>query len=79
MKDTKVIDTLKGLEEDTFVFDARFKHPLGFFAEAVAFTRKEPGVSIQDIAKCFKFQFDKAELESLVKELHQTKLLVEEL
>ena len=44
-------------------------HPLAFFAESVALTRQEPGVSIRDIAKCFKKQFDKEELKSLLIEL----------
>lgn len=66
MNDIKVGDTI---EEMKYLEHAREKFPLGFFAEAVAYTRKEPGVSIEDIAKCFKFQFDKAELESLIKEL----------
>ena len=47
-------------------------HPLGLFAEAVAMTRQEEtGVSIQDVARCFKHQFDEAELESLIKELRK--------
>lgn len=71
MNDIKVMDTLKEMEKDLFTFDARYKYPLGFFAEAVDFTRKEPGVSIQDIAKCFKHQFDEAELKSLIKELQK--------
>ena len=44
-------------------------HPLAFFAESVALTRQEPGVSIEDIAKCFKAQFDESELKLLIKEL----------
>lgn len=68
-KDIKVRDTLRELEADTQIFEARYVQPVGFFAEAVAFTRKEPGVSVQDIAKCFKYQFDEAELGSLIKEL----------
>ena len=71
-KDIKVIDTIREMEEDSQIFDARYLHPLGFFAEAVAFTRKEPGVSIKDIAKCFKFQFEKEELERLIKELQRS-------
>lgn len=66
MEDIKVMDTLKELDYREW---AREKFPVGFFAEAVAYTRKEPGVSIEDIAKCFKVQFDKTELESLIKEL----------
>jgi len=68
-KDIKVRDTMRELLEDLSIFDARFHQPVGFFAEAVAFTRKEPVVSIRDIAKCFKAQFDEAELESLINEL----------
>lgn len=66
MKDIKVIDTLR---EIGYIEKARESFPVGFFAEAVAYTRKEPGVSIEDIAKCFKAQFDESELESLIVEL----------
>ena len=50
-------------------------HPLAFFAEAVALTRVEPGVSIRNIANCFKKQFDEAELESLIRELQTKEIL----
>lgn len=66
MKDIKVIDTIKEL---VYLDKARSKFPVGFFAEAVAYTRKEPGVSIKDIANCFKAHFDESELESLITEL----------
>ena len=71
MNDIKVMDTL---EELNYLDFARQKFPVGFFAEAVAYTRKEPGVSIEDIGKCFRHQFDKAELESLIRELKKSKL-----
>jgi len=66
MKDIKVKDTL---EKMNYLDWAREKYPLGFFVEAVVFTRQEKGVSIEDIAKVFKAQFDEAELEALIKEL----------
>lgn len=45
-------------------------HPLAFFAEVVAMTRQErTAVSIEDIAKCFRYQFDEAELDTLITEL----------
>ena len=68
MKDIKVKDTL---EEMNYLNFAREKFPVGFFAEAVAYTRKEKGVSIKDIARCFKAQFDEAELSALIHELNQ--------
>jgi hypothetical protein len=48
-------------------------HPLSFFAESVALTRQEPGVSIEDIAHCFKAQFDFEEVQSLIRELSTVK------
>ncbi len=66
MEDIKVIDTLREMD---YIEKARVSFPVGFFAEAVAYTRKEPGVSIKDIARCFKAQFDESELESLIVEL----------
>lgn len=75
--DTKVIDTVNELAEEAKRLSRNAKlpfHPLAFFAETVAMTRQEStGVSIEDIAKCFKAQFDEAELKSLVKELTQLK------
>lgn len=72
MNDIKVMDTLREMEEsERYIMNTYYHSPLMFFAEAVALSRKEPGVSIKDIAKCFKKQFDTAELESLVKELTQ--------
>lgn len=68
MKDIKVIDTLREMAEaDEYVVNAHRHSPLLFFAEAVALTRGEPGVSIEDIAKCFQKQFDEAELATLKK------------
>ena len=68
MKDIKVRDTLREIEKEEEFY--RYATPVMLFAEAVADTRMEKGgVSIRDIAKCFKKQFDNAELESLVKEL----------
>lgn len=66
MKDIKVRDTIEELQ---YLEYAIKKFPIGFFAEAVAFTRKGSGVSIHDIALCFKAQFDEAELSTLIKEL----------
>lgn len=71
MKDIKVRDTL---EELAYIDHAREKFPVGFFAEAVAYTRKEPGVSIKDIGKCFRAQFDEAELSALIQELQKPKI-----
>lgn len=67
-KDIKVRDTL---EELSYLEHAREKFPVGFFAEAVAYTRKEPGVSIEDIGRCFRAQFDEAELSALIHELNK--------
>ncbi len=66
MKDVKVVDTIDKLN---YKEHARVLFPVGFFAEAVEFTRQEPGVSIEDIAKCFRHQFDEEELKSLIREL----------
>ncbi len=71
MNDIKVIDTLKEMD---YIEKARLNFPVGFFAEAVAYTRKEPGVSIEDIGKCFRAQFDEAELSALIHELNKPKL-----
>jgi len=68
MNDIKVKDTLEQMD---YLEWAREKYPLGFFVEAVAFTRQEGGVSIEDIAKVFKAQFDEAELEALIRELNK--------
>jgi hypothetical protein len=67
MKDIKVIDTLN----DITWWNGRHA-PIEFFAESVARTRAEGdmGVSIKDIAKCFKCQFDEAELSALIHELN---------
>ena len=67
--DIKVIDTLKEIEASEKWWNEAHS-PVEFFAEAVAITRNEiGGVSITDIAKCFKAQFDEAELQALIKEL----------
>jgi hypothetical protein len=48
---------------------------LPFFAEAVGMTRKEAtGVSIEDIGKCFRKQFDEVELSQLIHELNKSKI-----
>ena len=70
MNDIKVWDTIKDLEDEAQALST----PLGFFAEAVAISRREPGVSIENIGKCFRFQFDEAELTALIKELNKGKL-----
>ena len=71
-KDIKVMDTIKKMEEEQGIFNARYVNPLAFFAECVGMTRQEStGVSIEDIAKCFKAQFDEVELKSLIKELNK--------
>ena len=62
------------MEELNYLEFAREKFPVGFFAEAVAYTRKEPGVSIEDIGKCFRAQFDEAELLALTHELTKPKI-----
>ena len=79
MKDTKVMDTLGQVLEDQEWW--RGKHSvIEFFAEAVARTRLETGgVSIEDIAKCFKAQFDETELSSLISELNSNVITTEEL
>ena len=49
--------------------------PVSLFAEAVYMTRMEcHGVPILDIAKCFRKQFDEAELENLIVELTKGKI-----
>lgn len=62
MNDIKVIETLREMHLPIPDY-----HPLAFFAESLALARKD--VPIEDIARCFKAQFDKAELEALIKEL----------
>jgi hypothetical protein len=43
---------------------------IALFAEAVGMTRQKcHGMSIGDIAKCFKAQFDAKELQALISEL----------
>ena len=54
---------------EAYLLGTYYEHPILFFAEAVALTRQEPGVSIARIAQCFKKQFDEAEMEALVREL----------
>ena len=73
MQDKKVIATLKEMEvQEGYLLGTYYEHPKLFFAEAVARTRLEgSGVAIADIAKCFKKQFDEAELESLIRELNK--------
>ena len=69
MNDIKVMDTLRELEQAELNANLPI-HPIAFFAENLAVARREnSGISIEDIAKCFKAQFDEAELESLIKEL----------
>ncbi len=68
-KDIKVIDTLREIEQSEKNASLPF-HPLAFFAEAVAMTRREKtGLPIVEIAKCFKMQFDEAELKAFIREL----------
>lgn len=67
MKDIKVMDSIRDSIESRLAFS-----PLEHFANAVEDTRmKRGGVSIRDIAKCFKAQFDEAELQSLINELQK--------
>ena len=69
IKDIKVVDTLKKLQDDEKWWNEPHS-AIEFFAEAVSLTRDEKtGVSIKDISRCFKAQFDKAEIESLIDEL----------
>jgi hypothetical protein len=64
--DIKVMDSLRERDEtEAYLINSYNHSPLLFFAEAVARTRKEPGVSIEDIAKCFNHQFDDTELSAL--------------
>lgn len=74
MNDVKVMDTLNQIEEDEKYFKNLHYTPVLFFAEAVALSRGEPGVSIEEIGKCFRHQFDESELECLVAELNKGKL-----
>jgi hypothetical protein len=70
MQDIKVIETInKWIQEDKNIGFPPIYHPLAFFAEAVALTRQGPGVSIENIAKCFKAQFDDEELKALINNL----------
>ena len=74
MEDIKVIDSLREKDEmEAYLINSYNHSPLLFFAEAVAVTRKEPGVSIEDIARCFYHQFDDAELSALRIALAATK------
>ena len=73
MKDIKVFEDLQNMmDEDNWWFKQKHS-PIEFFAESVARTRNEGdmGVSIKDIARCFKAQFDEAELSALIHELNQ--------
>lgn len=74
MKDIKVFEDLQNMmDEDNWWFKQKHS-PVEFFAEAVARTRQEDkrkGVSIKDIAGCFKVQFDAEELSALIHELNQ--------
>ena len=72
MKDIKVMDSVREFVESKL--QEKPYHPLAFFAESVALTRQEPGVSIEDIGKCFRAQFDEAELSSLIHELNKPKI-----
>ena len=74
MKDIKVFDDLNAMMADQKWWGEAHS-PVEFFAEAVARTRNEgkKGVSIKDIARCFKAQFDEAELSALIHELNQSK------
>ncbi len=73
MKETKVIDTINAIRENQEWWVDKHS-PIEFFAEAVARTRSEVvGVSIEDIAKCFKYQFGEEELASLIRELNKPK------
>jgi hypothetical protein len=71
MQDIKVIDSIRDFVESKM--GEKPYHPLSFFAESVALTRQEPGVSIEDIAHCFKAQFDFEEVQSLIRELSTVK------
>jgi hypothetical protein len=44
------------------------------FADYLDHVRQEHGLPIEDIAKCFRYQFDEAELSSLIVELQKGKL-----
>jgi hypothetical protein len=74
MKDIKVFESLQNMmDEDSWWFKQKHS-PIEFFAEAVARTRQEDvnkGVSVKDIARCFKAQFDETELSALIHELNQ--------
>jgi len=75
MKDIKVLETFKEIMDDQEWWAGKH-HPIEFFAEAVARTRQEDiskSVSIENIAKCFKAQFDEAEIIALIKELNKPK------
>lgn len=69
------MDSLREMEvADDYVLIAYHTQPVLFFAEAVALSREQPGVSIEEIGKCFRAQFDEAELSSLIHELNKPKL-----
>ena len=72
MKDKNIGETLAAILDDQEWWNGKH-NPVEFFAEAVSRTRNEgvTGVSIKDIAKCFKAQFDEAELSALIHELNQ--------
>ena len=73
-KDIKVMDTLREMKEnEAYLLGTYYMNPVLFFAEAVAMTRQQNGVSIEDIAKCFLKQFDEAELSALRIALAATK------
>ena len=75
MQDKKVIESLREMDEqDVYNLTTYHTNPLLFFAEAVSLTRKEPGVSIEKIALCFRHQFDESELSSLIHELNKGKI-----
>lgn len=71
MKDIKVIDTLKEIEA-TKDWYAQKHSPIEWFAEAVSLTRTEQlGVTLVDIAKVFKKQLEKEELQALIYQLQK--------
>lgn len=75
MKDIKVIESLRKMEDqDTYVLATYHTNPLLFFAEAVALSRTEPGVSIEQIGLCFRHQFSEEELSALIHELNKAKI-----
>lgn len=70
MKDEKVIETLERWEEHAKYMYLHAHNPLLMMAEAVSMSR-EFSLPIEEVAKCFKAQYQEPELRKLIEELQK--------